>query len=293
MAQTTPTSAPQPDAGTWQAVTGRGASALQTITAHPADVLLACDFDGTLAPIVANPLDSRLHPRSRAALDRLGRALGQVAVITGREVAVVRQLARFDQTPGLSRLVVLGQYGQERYDAATGRLDVPEAPAAVRDALADLTALLASADTPVDLAGVTLEDKGRAIGVHTRRATDPQAALDWLRDPVAAIAGAHGLLVEPGRHVLEVRSSATTKGDALAALAAETGARVVVMMGDDLGDIAAFTALDQLEATGVAGVRVVAASPEQPAVAAHADILCGGPDGIAAWLTDLADHLDC
>ncbi|HOA27661.1 MAG TPA: carboxyl transferase domain-containing protein, partial [Arachnia sp.] len=88
--------------------------------------------------------------------------------------------------------------------------------------------------------------------------------------------------------VLELRASSLTKGDALRELVRETGASAVAMCGDDLGDLPAFDVLDELRAEGLATCAVVAASAEQPALAHRADVLCEGPEGVAAWLAELA-----
>ncbi len=257
---------------------------LEAAAARPGKVLLATDFDGTLAPIVPNPDDSRLLPAAAEALARLGPVLGSIAIVTGRGVATVRELGRLEGRTGLERLVVLGQYGAERWDAATGEETPHEVPTSVAAARPEVEALLAE-DRFV---GVRLEDKGRALGVHTRPAPDPAASYEALRGPLGAIAERHGLVLEPGRSVLELRASALTKGDALRELVTETGASAVVMCGDDLGDLPAFDVLDELRAEGLATCAVVAASTEQPVLAERADVLCAGPEGVAAWLAELA-----
>ena len=70
--------------------------------------------------------------------------------------------------------------------------------------------------------GTWTEDKGRAVAVHTRRTDDPAAAFDLLRDPLYALAERHGLIVEPGRMVLELRPPGMDKGGALTEHAART-----------------------------------------------------------------------
>lgn len=269
----------------FRAVTELGEKAVELVAADPSSVLVACDFDGTLAPIVADPTTSRMLDTSRAALAELGPQLGRLAIVTGRPVAAARELGRLDGQSGFERLLVLGQYGQERWDAGTNTLDVPPEPEQVRQAIAELQELLARPDLPTEVAGTALEDKGRAVGVHTRRASDPDAALAWLTGPVAEIAGRHELSIEPGRMVLELRSATTTKGDALRAVVEAEEPRVAIMCGDDLGDIPAFEYLHTLEH----GIAVVSHSPEQPEVAGHADVLCDGPEGVAAFLQALAD----
>lgn len=275
---------------TWRSVTEAGRSFLEHAAAEPDKVLLALDFDGTLAHLVPDPEDSRMHDGSAAALARLGGRLGQVAIITGRAVEAVRRLGELEGRPGLERLVVLGQYGVERWDAATGEASTPEADGAVGAAKRDLVALLAefaAAGQPVG--GVHLEDKqGRALGVHTRRADDPEAALVLLDPEVRRIGERHGLHAEPGRMVVELRASTRTKGDALEQLVSEFSPGMVVMVGDDLGDLPAFHLLPELRERGLACCAVVSSSQEQPALAEVADVVCDGPDGVADWLTELA-----
>lgn len=277
---------------TWHSVTEAGRIFPDLFAAHPEGALLALDFDGTLAHLVPDPEDSRMHDDSAKALAALGGALGQLAIITGRAVAAVRRLGRLDERPGLERIVVLGQYGVERWDAATGELQQPETGDGVAAAKRDLVSLLAelaAAGRPV--AGVHLEDKGRAIGVHTRRADDPEAALAVLESEVRRIGVAHGLHAEPGRLVIELRASTRTKGDALGALVSECSPSLVAMVGDDLGDLPAFELLPALRERGIACCAVVSSSEEQPALAEVADVVCDGPDGVAEWLAELARRM--
>lgn len=276
----------------WRAVTRAGRSFFDVAAAHPGETLLAMDFDGTLAPIVPDPEDSRLDEGAAQALGRLGGAVGHLVVITGRGTDAVRRLGRLDERPGLGRLVVLGQYGVQRYDAATGVTETLPVGDGVPAARHDLEKLLATlSEEGHDLTGVHLEDKGIAIGVHTRRASEPEATLALLTPLVEGIARRHGLHVEPGRLVVELRASTRNKGDALRELVAETGVCVVAMIGDDLGDLPAFAALEGLRADGLVCCGVVSSSREQPRLLASADVVCDGPDGVAAWLNALADRI--
>lgn len=276
----------------WRPVTDAGRAFSDAVAAAPASTLLALDFDGTLAPMVPNPEDSRFHDGSAVALARLGGRLGQVAIITGRGVEKVRELGALDGREGLDRIIVLGQYGVERYDAASGRLQLPEAGDGVAAAKRDLVALLARlAGEGHTVGGVHLEDKGRAIGVHTRRADDPYGSYQLLGPLVREIGDRRGLHTEPGRSVIELRASTLTKGDALRTLVDEVGARVVAMVGDDLGDLPAFQLLAELRAEGITCCAVVSASKEQPQLAELADVVCAGPDGVAAWLAALAERI--
>jgi trehalose 6-phosphate phosphatase len=263
------------------------AQARRSLLADPASALLAFDFDGTLAPITDDPADAHAHPDVMRVLARLGHRVGQLAVITGRPVEAVRRLGAFEGLDGLGRLVVLGQYGYERWDAATDELVSPPPPDAIEQVRAELPGVLAA----LGLEQAYVEEKGRAVGVHVRRLPDPAAAFDALLEPLAGLARAHGLTVEPGRHVIEIRGRGMDKGIALRGLVEETGARTVVFAGDDLGDLPAFETVDALRAEGLAGLTVCSASAETE-VAAHTDLSVDGPDGVVAWLRELADALD-
>ncbi len=272
---------------TWTALTDAASTFVEAASSRPGEVLVALDFDGTLAPIVDDPEQSRIHPDAAAALAELGPRIGHLAIITGRPVEAVRRLGRLGERQGLDRLVVLGQYGVERWDAATGVATPVEEPENVKAATAELRALLADLHLP----GVTLEHKGRAVGVHTRRSAKPDAFFEQLKPRVAEIAEANSLVLEPGRMVLELRASTVTKGDALRDLIEETGATVVAMCGDDLGDLPAFGLLADLRDAGLATCRVVSASEEAQQLREQADVLADGPAGVARWLEDLAARL--
>ncbi|NLT30799.1 MAG: trehalose-phosphatase [Propionibacterium sp.] len=261
-----------------------GSAGLSAVVADPRTALIAVDFDGTLAPIVPDPEQAFADPQARAALARLGERVGSVAVITGRPTRTAVRLGGFEGVAGLAGLIVLGQYGVERWDAATGEYLDPPVPAEVVDATAAMNALIADA-------GVTLEDKGRAVALHFRNAEQPQDTMDRYAPEVQRIAEERGLVVEPGRLVFEVRATGMDKGQALQALVAERGARSVIFCGDDLGDLAAFAAVDDLTGAGVPGVKVAVVSQEQQALAARADVVVTSPADLARWLNELADQL--
>lgn len=267
-------------------LTQTGRAAFELMAARPSSVLVAVDYDGTLAPIVLDPDKAAPDASALAAFGRLGALIGQVAIVTGRPAQTCVRLGGLTEVAGLERLIVLGQYGAERWDAASGEFHIPPAPVAVAEVAAELPTVLSQAGWP----DARIEDKGRAVAVHTRELREAERAFAELVGPVTDLATRHGLQVEPGRLVIEVRSAAVAdKGVALRALVEEVGAEVVVFAGDDLGDIPAFRAVDQLRADGLAGVLVHAASDEQLALAELADVTCRGPAGVAAWLNAAAD----
>ena len=264
--------------------TEAGRAGLAALLDQPAKALIALDFDGTVAPIVADPERARAHPDAVPALARLAGRVAVIAVITGRPAEVAVRLGGFADHPELSGLIVLGAYGAERWDAATGELRTPPPHPGVAAARAELPELAAPA-------GAFIEDKGNALAVHTRRAADPAGAFEALREPLARLAERHRLHVEPGRLVLELRPGGMDKGVALTALARETGAGSVLYAGDDLGDLPAFAAVADLAAAGTPGLRVCSGSAEVTALAEATDLTVPGPEGLAALLTELAARL--
>jgi trehalose 6-phosphate phosphatase len=263
--------------------TPEGRAGLEAILSEPGTALIAMDFDGTLSPIVADPREARAHPGAVAGLRGLAGLVGTLAVITGRPAGEAVELGGFGRIPGL---IVLGHYGWERWE--DGTLAAPPPPPGVATARARLPELLAEAGAPE---GTRIEDKGSALAVHTRRTADPAAALAAVADPLADLAAATGLTLEPGRLVIELRPPGMDKGSALAALAAERKSGAILFAGDDLGDLPAFGAVRALRAAGHPGLTVCSASGEVSELAAEADLVVAGPDEVAALLRALARSL--
>ncbi|MFF7448264.1 MULTISPECIES: trehalose-phosphatase [unclassified Streptomyces] len=269
-------------------LTQAGRDGLRAILDRPDKAVLAFDFDGTLAPIVPDPEQAGAHPDAVPALAALAPRVASVAVITGRPPGLAVRLGGFAGVAGLDHLVVLGHYGAERWDAATGDLSAPAPHPGVAGARAELPGFL---DRIGAWQGTWIEEKGRALAVHTRRATDPQAAFETLRAPLTDLAGRHGLIVEPGRLVLELRPPGIDKGVALLDHVRELGAESVLYVGDDLGDLPAFGAVDKLRSDGVPGLLVCSGSEEVTELADRADLVVDGPRGVVGLLRGLAAQL--
>ncbi|MGW1912811.1 trehalose-phosphatase [Streptomyces sp. NPDC002076] len=266
-----------------------GRDGLAALLAKPSAAIVGLDFDGTLAPIVADPEQARAHPEAVPALAALAPKVASVAVITGRPAGVAVRYGGFAGVPGLEHLTVLGHYGAERWDAVTATVTAPPPHPGVAAARAELPGVL---DRAGAWRGTWIEEKGRAVAVHTRRADDPQAAFEALRGPLTDLAARHGLIVEPGRLVLELRPPGMDKGVALADHVRRTGAESVLYAGDDLGDLPAFAAVDELRADGVPGLLVCSGSTEVTELAERADVVVDGPPGVVHLLRTLAAQLD-
>ncbi|MER7550265.1 MULTISPECIES: trehalose-phosphatase [Streptomyces] len=271
--------------------TPAGREGLDAVLARPDRAVVALDFDGTLADIVPDPEQARAHPGTVAALAALAPKVAAVAVITGRPAGVAVRYGGFAGVPGLEHLVVLGHYGAERWDAVTGTVNAPAPHPGVAAVRAELPGVLHEFDS---WRGTWIEEKGQAVAVHTRRAEDPQAAFETLRGPLGELAAKHGLIVEPGRLVLELRPPGMDKGVALATFVAELDAESVIYAGDDLGDLAAFAAVEKLRTEGpdgIPGLLVCSGSAEVPELAERADLSVPGPAAVVAFLAALAERL--
>jgi trehalose 6-phosphate phosphatase len=273
--------------------TAAGVEGLRAIVAHPGRALVGVDFDGTLAQIVPDPATARPHPGAVEALRRLAASMRAVAVVTGRPAQVAASLLGFASDPPPPHVHVIGHYGFESWTPAAGVVRTPgidpdpSLDARIDELRSALPALLRDVGAPP---GTAIEDKGVSVAVHVRATADPGAALDVLRPVLERLAAAYGLRLEPGRSVLELRPGGTDKGTALTALYNAVGARAVCYIGDDLGDLAAFDALDALRAQGSSALAVCSGLPGSgiAEVAARADLVLGGPDAVVAFLEALS-----
>jgi trehalose 6-phosphate phosphatase len=251
------------------------------LAARPDQVALCLDFDGTLSPIVPDPEAARPLEGVVELLGRLAARFAAVALVSGRPADY---LAEHAAAPGVR---YLGLYGlQEIRDGhlwVDPRLeaDRPAVEAAHQD-LRDHPSVQAS--------GAWLEDKRYAVAVHTRRVADPDRWAGPIDQTAREIAGRHGLEVVPGKLVWELRPAVPSdKGDAVRQLVASSGARSVVVAGDDLGDLAAFAAAAHFAAESGGALRVAVRSAEAPEpLLADADLVVEGPPGLREFLERLA-----
>jgi trehalose 6-phosphate phosphatase len=250
------------------------------LSAQAHEIALCLDFDGTLSPIVDDPAAARPLPGVVGLLGSLATRFAAVALVSGRPAAY---LAEHAGAPGVR---YLGLYGLQ--EIRDGQVWVDPRLQAARPAVVaahqDLRDSAAVRDS-----GAHLEDKEYAVAVHTRRISDPQHWAGPIDQAAHRIAGRHGLEVVPGKLVWELRPAVPgDKGDAVRRVVAESGARSVLVAGDDLGDLAGFAAAAQLAAAGGTGLRVAVRSAEAPpALIAHADLVVDGPPGLRYLLERL------
>jgi trehalose 6-phosphate phosphatase len=268
--------------------TPQGQERYDALAAAAPEVLVGLDFDGTLSPIVDDPDRAVIHPDGPRVLTALASRVRAVVVVTGRPARQVVDLGDLDRVadglPDGARLVVMGQYGNERWDASSREFTSPEPPAGLRAFRDELPRLLKAERAE----GAHIEEKGLAVAVHTRRLPDPAAAFARLEEALADAAERHGLSLEPGRLVLEVRAPGMHKGLALETAVAEHDAGGVLFAGDDLGDLEAFEAVRGLRDGGLPALLVCSGSEEQEALAELADVVVDGPGGVLDLLDGFA-----
>jgi trehalose-phosphatase len=195
-------------------------------------LLIACDYDGTLAPIVEDPTKAAPLPEAVAAIRALA-ALPQttVAVISGR---ALRDLAALSRLP--SEVYLVGSHGSE-FDV--GFVDaLPQDRQRLRG---ELHAVLS--ELVKDQPGVKLEVKPASVAVHTRTASREVAerVVEEVRSGPASWAD---IQVTHGKEVIELSVITTHKGTALDTLRTQLSASAVVFVGDDVTDENAFAHLD-------------------------------------------------
>ena len=253
------------------------------------DVVVGLDFDGTLSPIVDQPEEAVIHPDAPAALAALATRVRAVVVITGRPARQVVELGHLedlaDGLPAGARHAVLGQYGHERWDSGSRRFTSPEPPPALQAFRDELPGILEAEGA----AGALVEEKGLAVAVHTRRLPDAKDAFARLEQALAAAAERHGLTLEPGRLVLEIRAPGMHKGLALREAFEQNHGAGVLFVGDDLGDLEAFQAARSLRDEGVPALLVCSGSDEEEALHEVSDMVVPGPVGVLELLARLAE----
>jgi trehalose 6-phosphate phosphatase len=180
------------------------------------NVLVAFDYDGTLAPIVDDPAAAQMRPATRRLLQRVALRY-PCAVISGR--------ARHDALlwlEGIHLVNVVGNHGLEPW----------KDPQRYEREVTRWRARLAETLAPV--AGVEIEDKRFSLAIHYRKSRAKQRAVAAIGDAVANLNDARTI---GGKQVVNVLpEGAPHKGLALERLLVEHGCDTAIYVGDDETD---------------------------------------------------------
>ena len=248
----------------------------------PGSSALLLDFDGSLAPIVADPAVAAAPTATLAVVERLAAGLLLVGIVSGRPLEFLARAVP------ITRVELIGQYGLER--RVDGQTVIVPAALGYRDAIA-----AAADEAERRWPELLVERKGEiAVTVHWRAHA---AAGEAIAPEIEALAARFGLAVHPTRMARELRPPLPVdKGSAVRALLDDAPAATrAAFAGDDRGDLPAFDAFDTLEAGGrlERAVRIAVRSDEVPGeLLERADLIVDGPAGLLGWLRELADALD-
>lgn len=230
-------------------------------------VLVSLDVDGTLAPLVDEPMSARVTPEAARAVAALAAAPDTtVAFVSGRTLADLRVITEHgDDSP----VWLAGSHGAEHWR--------PEgAPPRMRPVAEDDARIARQADAiRADAArlakpfgGAWIEEKAFGFALHTRTAASG--------DEAAAQEAVDALMVEraprwrrrTGKRVVEFAYRHEGKDTAIAELREATGADAVLFAGDDVTDEDALRSLEEHDL----GIRV---GEGQTAASARVDDIAG------------------
>jgi trehalose 6-phosphate phosphatase len=214
-------------------------------------MLIALDFDGTLAPIVPHPDEAELLPAARPVLNALcEREDTEIALISGRS------LEDLVERIGIDDVYYAGNHGLELHgpdldDTIQAALELQPRVQKIWQALQHEVG---------DIEGIYLENKQLSLSVHYRKVDDPRAQQRIVADVQRVFeAQRDGLRLTTGKRVLEVRPDIDWhKGKALLFIIEDIekarGARMLPMfIGDDKTDEDAFAALPPAGAAVLVG----------------------------------------
>ncbi len=193
-------------------------------------LLVACDYDGTVAPLVDDPMAATANRDSVAAMRALAElANTHVTVISGRSLRDLATLSRF---PEEIRLV--GSHGSE-FDLGFASQLTPELLSTRRRLTEAVQELGRKFDARV-------EEKPTGVTFHLRMLDDEtaQAAREELVRGPASWEGVH---TRNGHDIVEMAVIETNKGWALETIRAQVGASAVLFLGDDVTDEDGFKTL--------------------------------------------------
>lgn len=215
-----------------------------TVFAAQPRVLVAVDFDGTLAPFVIDPMAAQAMPGGLEALAAAAALDGvTAAIVSGRDLETLTALTGFAADAGV---VLIGSHGAQTSPAGPGGLD-EEATARLIVVNDELEAIRTR------FPAVRLEHKPSAVVMHTRGVQPSVAAA--ATSAALEVGERHpGVHVMPGKSVVELTVTEANKGTALLTLARATGSDATLYLGDDVTDERAFAALNP--ASGDLSVKV-------------------------------------
>lgn len=247
--------------------------------ASTAGILL--DFDGTLSELVPLPSDARPAEGVAEILTDLSARYRAVTIVSGRSAHELLEWLG----PSID---IWGVHGAERTHA--GEVVVSEIAAPYLGLMKEVHDEAMRRIEELGIAGVLVEDKGVMVGLHYRAAADHEVAARELRALTEDLARRFGLWHAEGKRAFELRPPIElSKARVVTEVTTAASLDPVLFAGDDVVDLPAFDALDELRSQGVDTIRVAVTSEEAPAeLIERADVVVEGPTGMLTLLRSLA-----
>ena len=234
-------------------------------------LIVASDFDGTLATLIHDPNDVDIHPENAQALGRLAQHPSTVAaVVSGRSYTDLHR--RVGHIEGVR---VVGAHGRE----IDGPIRLTQAEVALLAEVENQMRAMAN-----EVSGVIVEPKDNGIAMHTQKgeATEVEALVTAL---MTQLVEPNDLFIQTGKHLFEIALHAPDKGEAVRVFRQELGqlgvpmaSTAAIFIGDDLTDERGFAALGSGDLSIKVGLGETRASHR-----------VGGLEEVTAVLTSLAD----
>ena len=238
------------------------------------------DIDGTLSPIVADPLAATVPAATRAALQALAERIAVVA-LTGRSVAHAREMV------GLDTLVYSGNHGAEWWEDGVASMEPTVEPYLER-----VREIAEVVERGIALHGILVEDKGASLSVHYRNTAKPDTARTAILDFLSTTAA--GMTIREGKMVVEVRAPVVlSKGEAVRSFIRRNGLASAIVLGDDRTDAEAFAVIREMREAGeVRGLCAAVATADAPAeLLASADYALADTEAVGRFLAWLVSEL--
>ena len=209
---------------------------------EPSSLALFLDIDGTLVPIAPTPAEVRPSPDLPRLLARVAAGIGNaLAIVSGREITSIDQV-----TQGAVPYAA-GSHGAE-YRLGHGQPILRPGPQPDISSLE--SEVLACLGT---LEGLLIEPKRAGLAVHYRKAPDLGPRVRQELQSLLVLRAQPDLALLQGDHVVEIRSPAHNKGEAVRRIMREAAfqGRRPVFIGDDVTDEDGFLAVQELGGTAI------------------------------------------
>jgi len=201
------------------------------IIAQSPVLLVASDYDGTLSPIVVDPMKAKPHREGMVALQTLSELpQTHTAIISGRSLEVLSKLIK--TSDGIH---LVGSHGSE-FDLGF-EASLPKRSIALKQKIEKEMKKAVGKKK-----GFYIEKKPASVGLHFRNANKAEAKpiVEKLQKKYKKIAG---VFIKHGKEVIEFTILKTNKGRALERIRHRVGSHAVIFLGDDLTDEDAFKSL--------------------------------------------------